>query len=586
MTEEEWTFLAKPYSDWAPMFFNTSPKSLYDEVGLLFSRQSVPDLMSDPHMEFPARLRPLKAKLELGMAPLSRDRWLERRMDDPANHRNLFELMQDVHYIFQWYNNDEVLSRTRDAFNWVVDKFVFFERAANARRAQNGVEEKLDLTGMWYEYWHDTWSNMSNRAHAWMVDRVDEIQELAFLKYEEALEAAGEDQAAIGEAGKKYYECVQDLRGMLTKLDYTMGIPMTGFRGFTIGSSFTDLSVLQRQDLFRKMFETKSFVHQVAILEAEDKASAEEARTFGSAPSLLDQLEYLKKPAHPRFRDTKNLVGHYHEGKKNRNEIRVALRGTPKLPSQENWITTLRERMDFYARNNNWKPNQFGFVCYRLTYGQSDTEWAAFKARLESDMKRSGEWIQGYDNIARKASILFIDGREHNIAEGDIAAAKQHFKSSFTMLPTLGRFWSFDFLVVDRQSYASYSEPAKEEEVRPPLPYGPCFGDNGGHVRLVDTTYESLPRDLVDQTAPGYKGEMKILSTLVFEEIYPLVATMSMRPHTLWPCARLHPREVYVGTSDSAQEGWWESCRIERVGLGGAFLAHLRQRQATLQTRE
>lgn len=247
-------------------------------------------------------------------------------------------------------------------------------------------------------------------------------------------------------------------------------------------------------------------------------------------------------------------------------------------------MAVLQERMDFYAKNKNWKPNQFGFVCYRLTYSETEAEWAAFKARLEADMKGSGEWIQGYDDIAQNASIHFIDGREHNIAEGDIAAAKRHFKSSFTMLPTLGRFWSYDFLVVDKQSYASYSTP-QEEEVRPPPPYGPCFGDNGGHVRLVDTAYEQLPRNLIDQTAPGYKGEMKVLSTLVFEELYPLLATFSQRPHTLWPCARLHPREVYVGTSDSAQEGWWESKRIDMVALGGGFLADLRRRQADLLAR-
>ncbi|OAK99959.1 hypothetical protein IQ06DRAFT_294337 [Phaeosphaeriaceae sp. SRC1lsM3a] len=584
LTAEEWTFLAKPYSEWAPLFFNTSTKSVYDEVGPLFARQQIPDLKSAPRMEFPARLRPLKAKLELGMVPISRDRWLERQMDDPANYRNLFELMNDVHAIFQWYNNEEVLSRTRDAFNWMVGKFVIFERAANARRVQNGITEKLDLAGMWYEYWHDAWTTMSNRAHGWIVDRVDEIQEFAFIRYEEALEAAGEDQTAIGEAGKAYYECVQDLRGTLTKLDYTMGIPMTGFRGFTIGSSFTDLTVPQRKNMFVKMFETKSWKHQAAILDTEDKANAEMASTFSSNPSLIERLEYLKNPAHPRFRDTENLIGHYHEGKQNRDEIRAALRGAPQLTSQENWIAILRERMDFYAKNKNWKPNQFGFVCYRLTYSETDAEWAAFKAKLESDMKTSGDWIQGYEDIAASASIHFVDGREHNIPEGDIAAAKRHFKSAFTMLPTLGRFWSYDFLVVDKQSYASYSTP-KEEEMRPPPPYGPCFGDNGGHVRLIDTAYEQLPRDLIDHTAPGYRGEMKVLSTLVFEELYPLIATFSMRPHTLWPCARLHPREVYVGTSDSAQEGWWESKRIDMVALGGGFLEHLRRRQADLQGR-
>ena len=79
---------------------------------------------------------------------------------------------------------------------------------------------------------------------------------------------------------------------------------------------------------------------------------------------------------------------------------------------------------------------------------------------------------------------MVIDGREFGIAEGDVAAAKRHFKKTFTMLPTLGRMWTQDFLFIDKQAYASYAESPKEE-VRPPPPYGPGFGCNGGHVRLV-----------------------------------------------------------------------------------------------------
>tara|TARA_R110002003_G_scaffold130_8_gene12220 strand:- start:4954 stop:5070 length:117 start_codon:yes stop_codon:yes gene_type:complete len=38
------------------------------------------------------------------MAPMSHDRWLERKMDDPANYRNLVELVEDILYIFIWFN--------------------------------------------------------------------------------------------------------------------------------------------------------------------------------------------------------------------------------------------------------------------------------------------------------------------------------------------------------------------------------------------------------------------------------------------------------------------------------------------------
>jgi hypothetical protein len=103
--------------------------------------------------------------------------------------------------------------------------------------------------------------------------------------------------------------------------------------------------------------------------------------------------------------------------------------------------------------------------------------------------------------------------------------------------------WTQDFLVVDKQAYASYTDLVSGPEVRPPPPYGPGFGCNGGHVRLVDGSYKQLSQEMIDRLAPGYKGEMKMLSTLLLEEIYPL-ATFSIRPFGLWPCARLHEREV------------------------------------------
>lgn len=583
LTEEEWGLLNAPYSQWAPTPYKKFNYSCMDRIAPLVMRQDIKELTDQPHVGFLGRLRPLKAKLLLGMAPISGDRWLEREMNDPGNYWNLLEMMNDIIRLFEWYNHEEVHKRTRSAFNWVVDNFIEFEQAANLRREENGVKEKLDLAGMWAEYWSDTMSNMSERTHRWIVDRVDEVQARAFAQYQDALKAAGTDEAAIGEAGKKYYECVQDLRGMLTRLDYTMGISMTGFKGYDASDAFKDLPVAQRRDIWTKIMATKSFKHQAAILDAQDKAHEEEAsKPRPSLEERINIMNQLRKPAHPRFRDTENLIGHYEEGKKNRDETRLALCGPPKLPTEERWITILRERMAFYARNprGEHNPDAWGFVCYRLTYDQTDEQWVTFLDKFGKDTLRSGTWIEGYDSIKSKHGMMFIDGRDVGITEGDIAAAKRHFKETFTMLPTLGRLWTQDFLVVDKQAYASHVDPPTEE-VRPPPPYGPGFGCNGGHVRLVDATYDQLPQDMIDALSPGYKGEMKVLSSLLLEELYPLLATLSVRPFGLWPCARLHPREVYVGTTDASQEGWWEFNRIDQV-MGQQFLEHLRKEKVDL----
>mgnify|MGYP004503061851 CR=1 FL=1 len=173
-----------------------------------------------------------------------------------------------------------------------------------------------------------------------------------------------------------------------------------------------------------------------------------------------------------------------------------------------------------------------------------------------------------------------IDGRDVGIAEGDVEAAKQHLKSTHTVLPTVGRVWTQNFLVVVRQSLASYAQPSKEE-MRPPPPYGPGFGCNEGHVRLLDVTFNQLPQNLIDAEAPGYEEEMKVLSISVLEELYPLLATLSVRPFALWPSARLHPREVYVGTTNSSQEERWESNRIDQA-MRVRLFDDLRRKKAKL----
>jgi hypothetical protein len=139
--------------------------------------------------------------------------------------------------------------------------------------------------------------------------------------------------------------------------------------------------------------------------------------------------------------------------------------------------------------------------------------------------------------------------------------------------------WAQDFLVIDAQSYSSYAHPEPEQE-RPPPPFGPCFGDRGGFVRLVDTV--SYSQEMLDETSPGYKGEMKVLSSLVFEELYPVLATFAARPRALWPLARLHPREVYVGHTIASQESWWEFRRIDTVAMASGMFEQMRKKKAAL----
>lgn len=426
MTQEELVLVDTPYHRWAPAPYNTLSYSCHERLAPMFMNTGDGnDIKTPPYADFFARLLPLRAKLWHGMVPMSHDRWLQKKMDDPKNYRNLFELMNDILTIFIWLNHEKILNRMRYGFNWLVDKYIEFEGAANLRREQNGISERLNFAGLWAEYYHAVISNMSNRTHQWLVDRVDEVQTRAFAEYTAALKEAGSNEEAIGNAGRTYYECVQDLNSMKTKADYMLALPMTGFKGYTSSNSALDLELPVRQDVYGKIAATKSWKHQETILKAQD----EEEKTADKEPkNLSEKIKYLREPppAGPRFRDHDAFVGHYHEGKKNRIEMRRAFRGEPKALSEEYWITVLKERMNFYLQNGkDPKTHRWGFVCYRLTYEQDDAEWAAFKSKFEADVFKSGRWIEGYDSIADMASLTYIDGRDVGIAEGDIEAAKR-----------------------------------------------------------------------------------------------------------------------------------------------------------------
>jgi hypothetical protein len=581
MTMEELGLLLTPHHRWAEGPANIADTSCQDALSPLFGAPyEGTDLKISPLADFSAKVLPLKAKMWQGMAPMSRERWLQKKMDDPANYRNLMELMTGILAIFRWYNLEPVQNSMRAGFNFLVDKHIEFAAPVNDRREKNGIPERLDLAAMWAEYFHARISVMTERTHRWLVDRAEEVQDRAFAEYNTELKRAGNDQEAIGIAGKKYYECVQDLNAMITKLDYTLGISMVGFKGHKPSSNASDLSFEVRNDIYQKLADTKSWEYTKKMFDAQESEAATEQQAPKNISELVLQMKKGPQPAAPRFRDHETLIGHYYEGRRNRVELRAALRGPPTPKAEEYWISILKERMNFYLANGrDPKTHRWGFVCYRLTYTQTDAEWADFMTKLRADMNNSesGEWIEGFESIADMAGLEIHDGRDLGIAEGDVEAAKRHFKKTYTMLPTLGRMWVQDFVVVDAQSYSSYAHPVPEQE-RPPQPFGPCFGDNGGHVRLVDTL--EYPQEMLDEMSPGYRGEMKVLSSLVFTEVYPLLATFALRPTNLWPLARLHPREVYVGHTIASQESWWEFNRIDAVSMMDGFLADLKKKAA------
>jgi hypothetical protein len=111
---------------------------------------------------------------------------------------------------------------------------------------------------------------------------------------------------------------------------------------------------------------------------------------FMEAPSLLLDREFGHKALQPEIE-------------------------TPPERQMESWVSD----------QSNEKVEKFGFVIYRLSYKESDDEWKNFLGKLKDGLGSGWEGLVGAEKIRGKARLHWVDGREKDIPEGDLEAARK-----------------------------------------------------------------------------------------------------------------------------------------------------------------
>lgn len=159
-------------------------------------------------------------------------------------------------------------------------------------------------------------------------------------------------------------------------------------------------------------------------------------------------------------------------------------------------------------------------------------------------------------------------------------ALYRHFREELkdeTSAPAITDF----FLLADKASIDSYLDPAKIDPIHAPVssnidtnnkttPKSLLAGDIGGFILAVDATFG--PWTLADDArrtaeCPGYKGAMRVRSSLIWDDLVPGYVMQGQLMEDLWPMARVHPREMYTGPVVRAQlQAWGEA----GLGLGGS----------------
>jgi hypothetical protein len=82
-------------------------------------------------------------------------------------------------------------------------------------------------------------------------------------------------------------------------------------------------------------------------------------------------------------------------------------------------------------------------------------------------------------------------------------------------------------------------------------------GDFGGFVLAVDPDFDPEEENTHSEESPGYSGEVRILASLLWDDLGAMNMMQTQGLFDIWPLAMKHPLKVYVGPVVKAQQEAW-----------------------------
>ncbi|SPJ72644.1 uncharacterized protein FTOL_02373 [Fusarium torulosum] len=509
LTPEEAKNLGEPPSDWAPAPFNQQTRSTLD---CMVSRIGCEEDSSRLYA-IAKELHAMKSRLWEGIPPLSERRWQELRLDEPQNFTAACRYFVMVIDVFAYLNNPRTKGALRQTFNLIWDHLRVYEQALNAKRraeSTDGVYQEVSVTGLWYQYIRAQYDLICENAHHWVIEHIDRIREPIVH------ELAHHHPDSPGDLDKKQWELtnkIQDLGENTSQADYMIFMPTDGYKGDRLPAKDNDLLTAAHGRGFREepitwsanmMWRAVDYSTRVRYLDRKEMYEHYEREDFRS-----------RGPDVPINDPTKLLIDTISQIDA-QTMARQELRGLPQPPEVDRWIEYTRLRKDY----------DLGFVAYRLCHGYEPAKWDLFKTKFEADVSDWGRGKMYIHDIRRACKIHWIDGQENDIADGDIEAAKKHF-NTLSDLPVHNRV----FLAIDETTMKSFLEPTI---------------NNQKSVLAVDVKYK--PGQEEDVESPGYQGTLRILCSLLWDELGAMLVMQSTFPQGLWPMVTSNPEMIYVGT--------------------------------------
>ncbi|KAF3396416.1 hypothetical protein F1880_006588 [Penicillium rolfsii] len=494
-------------------------------------------------------IQSLKSRLWEGITPLSDQRWQEKGLHLDESFPLACQQLSSVLAVFEYLNQQQVRDHLRDTFNLIHGHWQTLDTQLAEKRAQTGADP-ISVADLWPIYMASHNKVMTQNAHHWVTKHVDALRAplmQGLLDHQSTNEGTGVPDATQW----KLMDGLHMLLEISVRSDYCIMIPMDGYKGYTVpppGSGPAEMYVADLAERGKAYSQrVKTLSHQIMFQKMMF------GHLSGGAPTQTSGESYHESAMEQIEAQT---------------QVRQELRGvsSESIP-QEPWITGALESIRLAEKNHT--PTDRGIAIYRLTHEQSESEWSEFVEKLETHISNWGQGQPGSDSIKPHLKLHWIDGKELGLAEGDIEAVKKHFNElvdpdekndhdsetesqESTSLPlTLQKNV---FLAIDSASFASYTTETYKAIV-------PEFdpSDFAGFVLAVDPSFDPQEGPSRPDESPGYNGHMRVLGGLVWGDLYALLESQSASLEDLWPLARHHPNQVYVGPPVPLQVYGWQS---------------------------
>jgi hypothetical protein len=404
LSQDDVQLAMQPYSAWAPSPYNSIPGSAIDSVmkRIGSTEDSARLVIVDKSIQA------MKSRLWEGIIPISDTRWRQKQLDQEENFDEACQHLSATVSAFNYLNQPDIQQKLRDTFNLISAELTGFESALNAVRSSEG-KEPVVVTALWEEYIHALFLVMATRAHTYVVDHIEKLRAPLIAQLRAHVPPTYSTYSTEQWA---WTNKLRDLLEIEVAADYTIFMSMTGYLGHTPpqdGPSHEmmkrkaylspELKKRSRKPMFDNFFETVTRRH----------------------PDLGGEPDY-QPPTRKGIADPEDIIETHGWQLSSLKEIRSEMRKDCTSPSApEQWIANLKGYLEAPERI----IEKWGFVVYRLTYSQTDEEWADFMKKLQTDVDDWGEGVLGASDIKSKATLQWKNGKELGIAEGDVGAAKK-----------------------------------------------------------------------------------------------------------------------------------------------------------------